>query len=137
MPTNGDSGASVFAKYIDKPEREPEPPLPLPTPPEALRLLNWLQNNWGKSTICARDLYRRGSGCAGDRESIRKLTELMERRGWLVPLKSHRYDRKRWQVTIGPVDNPTRNPRPDLTEDSHRTRYSIRNGTHPKLNFPR
>ena len=95
------SGESLFSQYIDRLEEPAPAPVPLATPPEALRLLYWLQHNWDRPNICARDLYRSGPGCTRDRESIRKLTELMERRGWLVPMKTHRYDRKRWQITIG------------------------------------
>jgi hypothetical protein len=87
--------------------RPPPEPTPSPTPPatprEALRLLDWLQHNWGRPTICARDIYRNGPSPVRDRESTRKSTEILEKRGWLIPLKSHRYDRKRWQITIGPV----------------------------------
>ena len=72
-----------------RPPQEPTPPpTPLPTPPEALRLLNWLQHNWGRPTICARDIYRSGpSPLQNDRESTLKTTEILEKRGWLIPLK--------------------------------------------------
>ena len=36
-------------------------------------------------------------------ESALKSIEILEKRGWLIPLKAHRYDRKRWQITIGPA----------------------------------
>ena len=95
MGTNGAS-ESVFAQFIDRPEREPAPPLPLPTPPEALRLLDWLRD-WSQTTVCLRDIYHFGPGRNRDRESTIKAAEILEKRGWLIPLKSHRYDRKRWQ----------------------------------------
>ena len=102
MATNED-GPSFFARYIDEPEKPVSPPTPLATPPLALRLLYWLQNNWKRPTICARDIYRSGPyPLQNDRKSTLELTELLEKRGWLIPLKSHRYDRKRWQITIGP-----------------------------------
>ena len=87
-----------------RPPQEPTPPpTPLPTPPEALRLLDWLQHNWTQPTICARDIYRHGpSPLRDDRKSALEAAEILEKRGWLIPLKAHRHDRKRWQITIGP-----------------------------------
>ena len=88
----------------DEPEKPAPPPTPLATPPEILRLLDWLQHNWNRPTVCARDIYRSGpSPLRDDRERTRELTEILEKRGWLIPLKAHRYDRKRWQITIGPA----------------------------------
>ena len=79
-------------------------PTPKPTPPEALRLLHWLQHNWGRPTVCARDIYRSGpNSIRDDRKSALEAAEILEKRGWLIPLRSHRHDRKRWQITIGPV----------------------------------
>ena len=99
MAMNGDAGVSVFAKYIDKPEREPTPPPILPT---ARMLLNWLQHNWTQPTIRARDIQRLGPNSIRDRESTLKLTEILTRRGWLIPLKTRSCDMRRWQITIGP-----------------------------------
>ena len=96
---------SLFKRLAqERPQQEQTPPpTPLPTPPETLRLLNWLQHNWGRPTICARDIYRSGpSPLQNDRKSALKSAEILEKRGWLIPLKSHRHDRKRWQITIGP-----------------------------------
>jgi hypothetical protein len=90
---------SAFAKYIAD-ERAPVEPTPQSISPEVRRLLDWLQHTWGKSTICARDIYRH---YAGEKEKALKLAETLEKRGWLIPLRAHRYDRKRWQITIGPA----------------------------------
>jgi hypothetical protein len=84
-------------------EEPAPPPTPLATPQPALRLLDWLQHTWTKPTICTRDIYRYRPNVAHDRESALKLAEILEKRGWLIPLKAHRYDRKRWQITIGPA----------------------------------
>jgi hypothetical protein len=89
---------SVFAVYIEELPALVEP-TPEATSPEVRRLLDWLQTR-GKSTICYRDIYRH---LAGEKESALKLAETLEKRGWLIPLRSHRYDRKCWQVTIGPA----------------------------------
>ena len=87
-----------------RPPQEPTPaPTPEPTPPEALRLLHWLQHNWGRPVVCARDIHRGGPTPIRDRESALEAAEILEKRGWLIPLKAHRYDRKKWQITIGPV----------------------------------
>ena len=83
--------------------RPPEEPTPAPTPLPALRLLGWIQNNWTKPTIRARDIRRLGPGATRDRESMAKSTEILVKRGWLIPLKTRRYDAKKWQITIGPV----------------------------------
>lgn len=101
MATNGAEGPSVFARYIEESKPAP-PPDPLPTPPEVRRLLGWLQN-WSRPTICARDIQRSAPRATRNKTSTIKLTETLEKRGWLIPLKSHRYDRKRWQITIGPA----------------------------------
>jgi hypothetical protein len=85
------------------PAEEPIPQqVPPPTPPEALKLLNWLQHNWGRNVICARDLYRYGPHRSSGRESALKAAEILEKRGWFIPLKANRRDVKRWQITIGP-----------------------------------
>ena len=104
MTATGDSGRSVFAKFIDEPEKEPVAPLPPATPPEALRLLNWLQHNWGKSTVTAKNLYQFGPYPIRKRADALKAAEVLEKRGWLIPIKTaHRHDARKWQVTIGPV----------------------------------
>ena len=55
-------------------------------------------------TICARDIYRHGPRpVREDRETALEAAEILERRGWVVRLPTHRCDRKRWQITIGPV----------------------------------
>jgi hypothetical protein len=96
--------ASLFERLAQGRPQEPDsPPAPPATPPEALRLLNWIQNNWTKPTICGRDIRRLGPGITRDRESMAKSTEILVKRGWLIPLKMGRYDAKRWQVTIGPT----------------------------------
>ena len=104
MPTN-DGGPSFFAQYIDAAESKPTPPaIPEPTPPAVIRLLDWLQRDWRRSVICARDLYRHAPApFRDDRKSALAAAEILEKRGWLIRLPAHRHDRKRWQVTVGPA----------------------------------
>ena len=77
-------------------------PTPQPVPLAAGRLLGWLQNNWTHPTIRARDICRYGPNSIRDRESAIKTAEVLVRRGWLVPMKTHRHDAKRWRIAIGP-----------------------------------
>jgi hypothetical protein len=96
---------SLFER-LDKgrPQQEPTPePTPLPTPPAARELLTWLQHTWTQPTIRARDIYRHGPSPVRDRDSALNAAEILEKRGWLLPLRADRRDVKRWQITIGPA----------------------------------
>ena len=97
--TSGD-GPSFFARYIDEPKK-PRPETPPPVPLAAGRLLHWLKNNWKGSTIKEREIRIYGPGSIRDRESTLRATEVLVRHGWLVPMKTGRYDSKRWQLAIG------------------------------------
>jgi hypothetical protein len=101
MATNGADGPSVFSVFIEQPP-VPAEPTPQATSPEVRRILDWLQNNWKRPVICARDFQIYGPPPYRDKASMTKLTEILVKRGWLIPLKTHRYDRKKWQITIGP-----------------------------------
>ena len=104
MATNGADGPSVFAKYIDRPAPEPvAPPTPMPTPPLARELLDWLQHTWTKPTVRARDIHRHAPSPFRDRENVLNTAEILEKRGWLLPLRADRRNVKRWQITIGPA----------------------------------
>jgi hypothetical protein len=85
------------------PAEEPTPPVPLATPREALRLLDWLQHKWPQPTIRAQNIYQYGPRPIRDKKSALKAAEILEKRGWLIPLRGRRYDTKRWQITIGPA----------------------------------
>ena len=100
MTASGAEKRSVFARYIEDPPTAPVEPMPQATRPEARRLLNWLQNNWSKPTICARDIYRYGPHRAQGRESAIEIAESLVKRGWLIPLKADRRDVKKWQIGL-------------------------------------
>ena len=112
---NDDGGPSVFAKYITEPEKErPEPELvwmkrdtakatPIREITPVQRLLNWLQHDWPKPTICAREVYRHAPRAIRDQNSSAiELAKVLAERGWLAPIKTHRRDRFAWQIMRGP-----------------------------------
>ena len=77
---------------------------PLTAPLSVRKLLNWIQHTWDQPTICAREIYRHGPRpLRYDRKNALEAAEILEKRGWFIPLKAHRRDRKRWQITIGPA----------------------------------
>jgi hypothetical protein len=85
--------------------RPPQETTPQPVPLAAGRLLSWLQNNWKEPVIRAKTLYQFGPHPTRDKESTLKLTAILERHGWLVPMRGPRYDSKWWRVTIGGPDD--------------------------------
>jgi hypothetical protein len=116
MTTNDGSGRSVFARYIvdSPPEAKqrgstlPRGPLLQPIVPPSdykshpvERLLDWLVNRWGKPTVSARDIQRFGPNPIRDRNSANAMAEILVEHGWLAPLKTHRYDRREWQIVRG------------------------------------
>lgn len=79
-----------------------EEPTPQPVPLAAGRLLSWIQNNWKEPIIRAKTLYQFGPHPTRDKESTLKLTAILERHGWLVPMRGPRYDTKMWRIAIEP-----------------------------------
>ena len=53
-------------------------------------------------TLMWRPQWVIGPNSIRDRESAIKTAEVLVRRGWLVPMKTHRHDAKRWRIAIGP-----------------------------------
>jgi hypothetical protein len=112
MATNDES---VFARHIvniPEPERvAPEiirmgpaaatiPPAgPKAHPTE--KFLSWLLTYWNKPTISLREICRYGPHAVRDWESAMNLTETLVQRGWLTPTKTHRRDKRVWQVARG------------------------------------
>jgi hypothetical protein len=61
-------------------------------------LLDWLRTRWPGTTVCARDIYRHGPNPVRDRKVALNMAEALVGQGWLIPIKTHRYDRKAWQI---------------------------------------
>lgn len=87
MPT------SVFSKYIDDLEKEPNEVDP------AAELLKWLTFKWGKPTVSARDICQFGPRATKDLKSVLGLTEILMQRGILVPIPTpNRQNIRRWCI---------------------------------------
>ena len=105
--------------FADDPSPKPKPKQR--TSPLLEILLDWLLNRWPNPTVTAREIYRSGPGpLQGDKEAILNLTETLTRQGWLIPLKTWRYDKREWKIARGPIlttdvkqQNIPENTRPD------------------------
>jgi hypothetical protein len=91
--------ADIF-KRLSAGRPAPEPTRE-PAPLAAGRLLDWIQNNWTQPIIRVRDICIYGPHPIRDRESAIKTAEILVKHGWLVPMKPHRCDTKRWRIAIG------------------------------------
>jgi len=108
MATNDDNKPSFFARYIDSP-----PPIKKASSPTkkaqesspAQKLLDWLQH-WTKPTVSARDICIYGPRPIRKREKAGKAAEILVKNGWLIPVQTHRYDMKAWQIVRRPVLYP-------------------------------
>lgn len=97
-------------------ERPQQEGASLTTPLPVRKLFDWLQHTWDQPTVCARDIYRHGPHpVRKDRKTALEAAEILERRGWLIPMKTHRRDRKKWRIAVGPPE-----------AEFNRTRYSVR-----------
>jgi hypothetical protein len=109
---NDDGSKSVFARYIEGPEKEwlepdivrrgPQPIVPpahfKSSPSE--KLLDWIINRWPEPTISARDICRCGPNSTRDRKSAISLAKILVH-GWLIPVKTRRIDMREWQIVRG------------------------------------
>ena len=66
--------------------------------PPAQKLLDWLQHDWTKPTVTARDIYTYGPRSIRDRQSAIDLAEILVKHGWLAPIKARRRNMKEWQI---------------------------------------
>ena len=80
---------------------------PQPTPAEAAHedpttvLLEWLVKHWGQPTITVRNIHRLGPYSLRNKETILRLTQSLEDKGWLIPTQTHRHDKQEWQIARG------------------------------------
>jgi hypothetical protein len=92
MPTH----ESVFAKYLD-PEKEP------PEVDPANELLQWLVYRWARPTVTVRNICQFGPRAIRDRESALSLAEALVRTGRLIPVQTHRVDKREWCIIREPI----------------------------------
>jgi hypothetical protein len=62
------------------------------------KLQDWLVNHWTKPTITVREIRIYGPNLIRDGKAALSTAESLVERGWLVPLKVHRRDRREWQI---------------------------------------
>ena len=99
-----------------RPPEPAPPPTPMPTSWAARELLNWLQNVWKEPTVRITNIYQYGPNCVRAKENALKATKTLERHRWLIPMKTHRCNERKWQIAIEPLD---------LSEDNYRARYNV------------
>jgi hypothetical protein len=100
MPKNGKS-QSVFAECIADSLKQHEPKISPPTNLKSLpagRLLYWLTHHWKKATISVREICVYGPQITRNRKSAIDLAETLAQRGFLLPIRTHRIDRKVWLI---------------------------------------
>jgi hypothetical protein len=90
---------SVFTKFLDV-EKEPPKIIPQIDPKSQPlgRLLYWLTHHWKKPTISVRDICVYGPYNNRDRESAIDLADTLAQRGFLLPIRGHRIDRREWLI---------------------------------------
>jgi hypothetical protein len=71
------------------------------------KLHEWLQNDWKKPTIRARDICRLGPNAIRDRKRAVHLAEILTGHGWLIPNRTRRRNMKEWQIVRGLGGYPT------------------------------
>jgi len=68
----------------------------------AQRLLDFLQK-WRSPTIRSVDILMYGPNCTRKRDSANDATEILEERGWLIPLPTNQSNWRRWQIVRKPT----------------------------------
>ena len=92
-------GRDIFEKL-----REKQPPEIIPPAPANLRtslagrLLNWLLNYWDADTISAKQIYTFGPRPIKNSKEAINAAEILVQRGWLIPTRTHRIDRRMWRI---------------------------------------
>jgi hypothetical protein len=73
----------------------------------AQRLLDFLMG-WEKDVVSVRDIMVFGpEPLRRNRENALDAAEVLVSRGWLEPVRAHRYDRVAWEIRRKPVLRPT------------------------------
>src|SRR5262245_16867665 len=75
-------------------------------PSPAQRLLDWLQH-WTKPTVRARENCIYGPNPLRDRKRAIDSAAILVKEGWLIPIKTRRYDMCEWQIVRKPIIHPT------------------------------
>ena len=76
--------------------------LPAQKLPPAQKLLDWLQHEWTKDTVSARDIYTFGPRSIRDRQSATDLAGILVKHGWLIPIKTRQHNMEKWQIVRKP-----------------------------------
>ena len=76
--------------------------LPAQKLPPAQKLLDWLQHEWTKDTVSARDIYTYGPRSIRDRQSATDLAGILVKHGWLIPIKTRQHNMEKWQIVRKP-----------------------------------
>jgi hypothetical protein len=95
--------ASLFER-LDKGRQGPIKKTQKTSP--AQKLLDWLQH-WAKPTVSARDICIYGPNAIRDRKRAVDSAAILVKEGWLIPIKTRRYDMCEWQVVRKPIIHPT------------------------------
>jgi hypothetical protein len=84
--------------------RGPQPLIPIAhhksSPSE--QLLSWIVNFWPKPVISLREIRVYGPYSTRPAKDAASLTKTLTEFGWLVPMKTHRRDRKMWRIIREP-----------------------------------
>jgi hypothetical protein len=79
-------------------------------------LLDWLLHRWPKELVTLRDIQAYGPNAVRDKKVAPNLMHILATRGWVTPVKPHRYDMTRWKIARGstfqPQPQPTIQPQP-------------------------
>src|SRR6516164_268412 len=76
--------------------------LPAQKLPPAQKLLDWLQHEWTKDTVSARDIYTYGPRSIRDRQSATDLAGILVKHGWLIPITTRQQNMEKWQIVRKP-----------------------------------
>ena len=90
------------AKRISGPGAASSELLPAQKLPPAQKLLDWLQHEWTKDTVSARDIYTYGPRSIRDRQSATDLAGILVKHGWLIPIKTRQHNMEKWQIVRKP-----------------------------------